>query len=129
MKFTDNGVGPCSDCGADVNINSEVPDCMPKVLCPQCQGDYIKKEIFRESKYYTEIIIDKGKKETEKEFYKGVVSALDVVALQDDSVIFKEIIKSCGVKETLKEIKSKGLDKTKSLAKQEFPKLMRDEQK
>ncbi len=60
MKFDDGGVGPCSDCGNDVNVNSEVDDCKPKVLCPACQDDYLAKkkikeiidEDYREEKHY-----------------------------------------------------------------------------
>jgi len=43
LKF-DGDVGPCSDCGSHVNVNSEAPNCSPKVLCPQCQGDYLHKD-------------------------------------------------------------------------------------
>ncbi len=43
LKFK-NGVGPCSDCHSDVNINSEVPTNSPKVLCPQCQSNYLVKQ-------------------------------------------------------------------------------------
>ena len=48
LKFTDNGVGPCSDCKSDVNINSEGPATGTKILCPQCQGNYLHKDKVKE---------------------------------------------------------------------------------
>lgn len=49
MKFDDGGVGPCSDCGNDVNVNLKTDACKAKVLCPACQGDYLAKKKIREA--------------------------------------------------------------------------------
>lgn len=53
-------------------------------------------------------------------FNAGVVVALDVVAIFDQGVIVKEIIKTCGEKEMLAEIKENGSQELKDLVKFEF---------
>ncbi len=45
MKFKDNGVGPCSDCKGDVNVNSDAsPATETTILCPRCKSNYIEKQ-------------------------------------------------------------------------------------
>jgi len=53
--------------------------------------------------------------------YRGIITSLDVVAIHDKGVIFKEIIKANNILKVLEEIERNGLDSTKSLARQEFP--------
>lgn len=64
------------------------------------------------------------KKIGSKEFVQGIVAALDVVAIYDQPVIFKEIVESAGTKKVLEEIKLNGLKRTKKLAEQEFKAVM-----
>ncbi|MDD5453928.1 MAG: hypothetical protein PHW62_00310 [Candidatus Ratteibacteria bacterium] len=56
----------------------------------------------------------------EDKFIQGTVAALDVVALYDQPVIFKEIVESAGIKKVLAEIKKNGSERSKKIAKQEF---------
>jgi hypothetical protein len=56
-----------------------------------------------------------------RQFTAGIVAALDVVALFDQGVMFKEIVETAGIKETLREIRANGLPQTKKMAKAEFP--------
>ena len=44
LKFDDGGVGPCSDCSSDINVNMNTT----KSLCPQCQSRYLKKAKVKE---------------------------------------------------------------------------------
>ncbi len=60
------------------------------------------------------------KKIGSKEFVQGIVAALDIVAIFDYGVCFKEIVESAGTKNVLDEIKANGLERTKKLAAQEF---------
>lgn len=55
-----------------------------------------------------------------KKFIQGIVVALDVVALYDQPVLFKEIVELAGVEAVLTEIQANGLPRTKKLAQQEF---------
>jgi hypothetical protein len=60
--------------------------------------------------------------ENKDDFIRGVVVALDVVAIYDYGVCFKEIVESVGKETVLKEIKKNGLHRTKEMAKSEFRK-------
>jgi len=59
----------------------------------------------------------------EDKFIQGIVAALDVVAIYDQPVIFKEIIETAGTKRVLAEIKVNGSERSKKLAIQEFQRL------
>ena len=63
--------------------------------------------------------------EEEDKFIQGIVAALDVVALYDQPVIFKEIIETAGTKKVLAEIKINGSERSKNLARQEYPECVK----
>ena len=58
---------------------------------------------------------------TQFEFECGVVIALDYIAEVGEGTYFREIVLSAGRNSILKEITKNGLEKTKEMAKVEFP--------
>jgi hypothetical protein len=57
-------------------------------------------------------------------FIQGIVVALDVVALYDQPVLFKEIVELAGTQAVLTEIAANGLERTKKLAAEEFGSIL-----
>jgi hypothetical protein len=65
------------------------------------------------------------------EFTRGIVAALDVVALYEEVNLFTEIVESTGTRDVLEEIKKNGSDRSKEMAarifKGKFTKFKREQ--